>query len=662
MHNDDTTYDATMIDCTWFLAKKRGQKADKYLTGLTELMRRSQGTLLENTRKCIAMFQWGGGGLGTDDSDDPVLEEACNAFNAAQNVIETTHSKVCKSRILPMPLTAGGGYLQRHAAKQLGKALEAEFDENDVDQIKEDVVMDALVTAHGAGAAKVYARNGKVVIQHVPIEDVWFDPAETRYRRPSCCYHVMPLDKFVVLADYGGDDPDLEGTREERCAAIIRAASMATARQSLAGMVSPTQVEVVEAWHLPSCGPQNTNGEPDGEDPSDDSSGDLAEAAEPKHDGRHVIAIAGCTLVDEPWDGEGFPIEFYVPRKRRRSIWGLSMMFDLVAPQREFEKLTAKIQSQHQKMGVAGWIAPTSANFDPATITAGTFAGGFLAEFAGQVGPVPVIVDPVAQSTYAYKDSIPRDMMQYEGVSSLSASSQLPSGLQQASGKALQVFEDFESERLLPYHRELERWTMRLSWLIVRTAHAIVKDGGNPSVKHRGKYGTEPLKWKDVLPKSLDELVLRVFPVSQLSKQPSALFAQLTELLNAQAITTEQFKRLFDLPDLEAENQLDTADTDIIDRNMDLMITTGRYLSPEPFDNFDLLIQRAGKMINLCRTQEVPDARIKLLRDYIEDAKGLQQQIKDEQAKKDAEAAAAAPPMGPPPGIPPMPNMPPMAA
>lgn len=654
---DAVASDSLHSDVTWFLAKKQGRKAHDYLTGLTEEMRRSQGNLYENTRKCIAIFQWGGDARNLEDEDDPVLEETCNAYNAAQNVIETVQSKICKSRILPMPLTDGVGYLQRHQAKQIGKALEGTFDEHDVDQIKEDVVMDALVTAHGAGAVKVFAsRSGKLVVQHVPIEDVWFDSAETRYRRPRCCYHVMPIDKFVMLAEYGEEDPDLEGTRGERRDAILRASQKAVSKQTLAGTHSPTQIEVVEAWHLPSECEDEDDGAGD-----DASSGDVNEAAEPKHDGRHVIAIAGCTLVDEPWDGESFPIEFYVPRKRRRSIWGLSMMFDLVAPQREFEKLTAKIQNAHQKLGVNGWMAPKAAMFNAREIVSGTFAAGWVAEYDGQTAPTPCVVEPVAQGTYAYKDSIPRDMMQYEGVSSMSASSQLPAGLQQASGKALQVFDDSESERMLPYHRELERWTMRVAWLIVRTAFAIVKSGKNPSVKHVGKYGTEPLRWRDILPKSLADITMRVFPVSQLSKQPSALFAQLTELLNAQAITVEQFKRLFPLPDLEAENQLDTADTDIIDRNMDIMITKGTYLSPEPFDDLDLLIKRAGKMINLCRTQEVPEARIKLLHDWIEDAKGLQETIAAEERKKQAEAAAAAappmqmgpPPMGGPPGMPP---------
>jgi hypothetical protein len=659
--------DAQHADCPWFLAKAKGRAAHESLTGLTEEMRRKQGSLLENTRKCIAIYQWGAGAENCQDDDDPVLSEEINAYNAAQNVVETTHSKVCKSRILPMPLTEGGGYLQRKQAKEIGKALEGEFDKHEIDQIKEDVVMDALVTAHGAGAIKVYAsRTGKLMVQHVPIEDVWFDPAETRYRRPRCLYHVMPIDKFVVLAEYGEDDEDLEGTREVRRAAIIHAASLERGRQNVGGRWSPTQIEVVEAWHLPS-----NDCDEDEDEESDDATEEAEDGEEPAertHDGRHVIAIAGCTLVDEPWDGKSFPIEFYVPRKRRRSIWGLSMMFDLVAPQREFEKLTRKVQVAHQKLGVNGWTAPKDARLNAREIVAGTEAAGFVVEYDGQQGPSPLVVEPVSQGTYAYKDSIPRDMMQHKGVSSLSASSQLPAGLQQASGKALQVFEDFESERLLPYHRELERWTMRVAWLIVRTIHGIVQSGKSPTVRYQGKHGSENLKWKEVLPKKLSALVMRVFPVSALSKQPSALFAQLTELLNAEAITVEQFKRLFSLPDLEAENQLDTADTDIIDRNMDIMITTGRYLSPEPFDDLPLLIKRAGKMINLCRTQEVPEPRLKLLSDYIEDAKGLMDQMAEAERAKQAEAAAKAaaamPPPPPPPvlDMPPMPAAPPMAA
>jgi hypothetical protein len=639
-YEDDALHD----DTCWFLAQARKEKAGPRLVTLCRELAMRQETLLANTDKCIAVFQWGGEYKNTDPGDHAPIEDSLCTFNAAQNTVETVFSKVIKSRIAPMPLTTGGGYLQRHRAKQMGKAIEGVLDDNDADAIEEDVVMDALVTDHGAGAVKVIECHDQVKLEHVPIEDVWFDEAEIRHRSPRCCYHVPRegMDKYVAIEQYAGeeDPPGAVGTREQRRQAILKAAATPASWRSKSMLHPKHRVDIFEAWHLPS-GPPEEYEDKDGE-------------KKYRHDGRHVVAVEGedGTLIDEPWDGEGgFPILMYAPRKRRRSIWGLSLMRDLVAPQREYEKLTMKIQNQHQKMGTSGFAASKQSEVNARELKTGTFAAGFLLEFEGAQPPIPLTPEPVAPGTYQYADSIPRNMSERKGVSTLSTASQVPAGLSQASGKALQVFEDVEDVRLLPYHRERERFKIALSWLIVCTAKRIVDRGVKYKARYRGKKGIESIDWKEVL-MDKDDFVLKVFPVSQLSKQPAARFAQLTELLNAQAITVEQFKRLYELPDLESETELDTADTDVIDRAMDIMVTTGRYLSPEPFDNLELILQRAGKFYNVCRQQEVPDYRLKLLRDYMEDTEGLI-------AEKKARAAAA---MAPPPGAgmpPPMPGAPP---
>ena len=262
-------------------------------------------------------------------------------------------------------------------------------------------------------------------------------------------------------------------------------------------------------------------------------------------------------------------------------------------------------------------------------------------------------------------------MSERKGISTLAAASQLPAGLQQASGKALQVFEDFEDVRLLPYHRERERFKIGLCWLIIHAAKRIVDRGVKYKARYRGKHGIEAIDWKDVLQDSKDA-ILKVFPISQLSKQPSALFAQLTELRSAGDITPEQFKRLFGLPDLEAENELDTSDTDVIDQTLDLIVVEGRYLSPEPNDNLALALARASKFYNLCRIHEVPEGRLKLVLDYITDVKAMMKPPKVDPSLTQAPPAApmaGGPPMPPDPGMmppdagaPPMPPMPQMAA
>ncbi len=649
----------TTDDCVWFVAKARGKASGPRLVALCDEMERQQATLIENTDRCIAVFQYGGDAKDLDPQDHYPIDEASLTYNAAQNAVETVHAKVIKSRIAPMPLTNGGGYLQRHRAKEMGKAIEGVLDESECDQIEEDVMMDALVTDHGAGAIKVLEVRGRdgeerVKLEHVPIEDVWFDEAEIRQRKPSCTYHVPRdgYDAHKVLELYareGDDYPGLVGTVESRRAAILSAASKrdTSARGRKVTPMSKYRVDVYEAWHPPTCFEEYD----EDEEYDDEETGEKAtrKVRKVKHDGRHVVAVPGPdgTLIDEPWEEDHAPILLMVPRPRRRSIWGLSLMRSLLAPQREYEKVTLKIQHQHQKMGVSGFSAPKQAEVNVREITAGTFGAGFLMEHEGPVGVTPLVTEPVAQGTYAYAESIPRNMLERNGISTLSASSQVPAGLSQASGKALQVFEDFEDVRLISYHRARERWKVALSWMIVRACKRIVERNGSYRVGYRGKQGLEHIDWKDFLDliKDKDSFVLKVFPVSQLSKQPAAKFAQLTELLNAGAITVEQFKRLFELPDLEAENQLDTADTDVIDRAMDIMVTTGRYLSPEPFDNLDLIIQRAGKFYNLCRQQEVPENRLQLLRDYMEDAKTLK-------TPPAPEAMPGAPAGMPPPGGP----------
>lgn len=253
-----TKDDALTDDCTWYLASARGKPAGPRLVTLCQEMATEQATLRVNTDKCIAVFQWGGDSKDMDPEGHCPIEENLVSFNAAQNAVETVHSKVIKQKIDPMPLTTGGGYLQRHRAKQMGKAIQGVLDDNNAHAIESDVVMDALVTDHGAGAIMVLDCHDHIKLQHVPIEDVWFDEAETRHRTPRCQYHVprTGMDLYVALERYANprDDgqPGFVGTAAERRDAILRAASKSSTWRTKVHTASASRkVEIYEAWHLP---------------------------------------------------------------------------------------------------------------------------------------------------------------------------------------------------------------------------------------------------------------------------------------------------------------------------------------------------------------------------------------------------------------------------
>lgn len=645
-------------DAMWWNAWQREHEAHEILIEYVDRMKGNQATRYTNWRKLISIFEWGFRSAAFDSVQEAAVDESLNAYNAAQNVIETVHSKICKSRIVPMPLTSGGGYLQRKRAKDLQKALEGEFDENNVDQIKEDVVMDALVL--GAGFAKVFCEWGKIKIEHVPTEDIVVDDGEGRQRRPRSMYQVTKMDRFVVLEQYGGEDSSLHGEKAVRRTKIL-SCPCDSGRDGTTS-VQQDQIRIVEAWHLPSR--PLTDKEDDDEEEANDNAA--------KHDGRHVIAIDGCTLVDEPWERSCFPFAAYIPRKRRRSFWGLSAMHALAAPQNEFERTTAKIQQAFQKMSGGHFLVPTGANVNVRSMD-NDF--GTVLEFDGPQPPQEWNPSPVSPQMFEYQNQIPSLMLQHMGVSAMSTSSQIPAGLQQASGKALQVFDDVEAERLRAYHSELDRWHVDLAALIILEARELTESGEAYTVRYRGKKAIEEVDWKKVLVDE-SEFVLKVFPISILARSPAAKFEQLQEMLNAGAITVEQFRRLFELPDLEAENEIDSADTDIVDRNLDIIVVEGRYLSPEPFDNLQLAKTRASKFYNVCRANQVPDDKLELLRNYISDCDALTQQAASASAPPGGAPApgpgmppgAASPlpppgatgPMPPPPMMPP--GMPPMAA
>lgn len=617
----------------WWDAHNRDEAPHQSLTSLVETFKTSQSTFLWNTRKLIAMFEWGTRRVAGPMSDDTwantttiPLDESINTYNHAQNTIETMHSKICKVRIIPMALTEGGNWFERDRAKKLSRALEGEGDESSIDQIKEDVVMDALVTDHGAGCAKVCSVNGKVSAQHIPIEDIFFDEAEVRYRKPQCLYQRMIMDRFVALDMFAGPDtegPGFYGTRAEREKIILRAQK---APRTYTTEASLDQIEVWEAYRLPTgCVDVDDDGT------VKDSKG-----------GRHTIILGDGTMLDEPWTRDTFPFSFYVPRLRRRSVWGLSVMRCLAAPQREHDRVTYRIQKAVQKMAGSHIIASRQANVNPREIDndAGTFF-----EYDGQIPPMTFNPSPIDGAVFQYRNGIPNEMRQSVGMNDMSTTGVVPAGLSSASGKALTVFEDQENQRLKPYHNALERWFIKLWWLMVDEARDIAKRDGEYCSKYVGKNSVEKLKWKEIL-KDKADFVLKVFPIGQLSQSPPAKFAQLEQLLNAGVITTEQFARLYGLPDVEEELELQTAGTQIILKNLDYIIMTGKYVSPSPFDNLTESVRIGNAYYAKVRLEEgIPPERVALVMQYVQDSQYMIDDAKGPPPGPEVMPMDAAPPM-----------------
>lgn len=607
--------------------KENKKRAGGMMVELIRTQRRKQQSRYINLRRLIACYEYGYKSSDRLSNKQSYLDDVILTFNAAQNAVDTVVSQVAAPNVSPMAITEGGTWTQRDQAEKLTHCLQGQFDEFDFDRcIKPDVIRDFALT--GLGAVKLigdYA-SGCLRAERPNVLDLTFDDAESRYGTPRCMYHTQLMDRYLVADMYGEADEDFEGGAQLRREKILKCA--AAKADEWDAELSDSIIEVHEGWHLPSRAPNPS-------DPDDKGSGD----------GCHVIAIDGQVLLYEKWDWDRFPFAFFIAKRSRQGVWGIPVMRQLVSMQREFERIMIKLQKAHQRMGGAHILVNRAAKVATRQLTNDS---GTVIEWEGTIPPQEWTPGAANAQTYQWAQQLPDMGLRFCGISPMSAQSQIPAGLQQASGKALQTFEDAENRRMIEWHRELERFTLDLADLTIRTCREMVANDVDVKTRYKSDKGFAQISWKEVL-LDQEDFTLRIFPVNALSQTPSAKLQQASELLQMQAITKEDWRKLTDIPDLKAKNDLDLADEDIIDKNMDYMVRTGKYTQPEPFDNLQMIVQRAGKYYNLCRLQEVAESKLALIRQYAADAKAL----------LDRQQQPAAPPGAPPmpPGGPgPMPN------
>jgi hypothetical protein len=213
----------------------------------------------------------------------------------------------------------------------------------------------------------------------------------------------------------------------------------------------------------------------------------------------------------------------------------------------------------------------------------------------------------------------------------------------------MQLFEDIEAGRSVIEDRNGERWVIDIAKLMIFEIKSLVEKQGSYKTKYNNKYVTEDIDWADLVD-DLENYTISIFPVSMLAKTPSAKYEQLQEMFNQGLISAEQFRRLYDIPDLEAENNLNMSSEEIILKDLDSMVLDGKQRAPEPFDNAYIAKDLAVKFYNLCRVNSVPEDRLKLLRNYIVYCTQRIDQQEAKQMQMQAQAQAPAPEMMPPQG------------
>jgi hypothetical protein len=534
------------------------------------------------------------------------------SLNVSASCADTLTAKIAKNQPRPSFITSGTSYAKQKAAKKLDKFMRGVFQETKVHREAVEVFLDACI--FGTGALKGYLAEdtGRLKFERRFPGNLFVDDADGLNGRPTQLFERAWVDREKLLEEYGEDE-------EKRLA--IEAATAGEAGDRMRGLGD--SVEVWEGWHR--------------------KSGSKAK------DGRHVIAIDGCALVDEPWTGDSFPFVFLHYTKRRLGFWGQGLVERLVGIQVEINRLLQSISEQLRRRGRGRIFVELGTKVNPASITNG------IADIVHYTGHPPVVdsSNAVAAEEFMQLDRLYQRAFQEIGVSELSASAKKPSGLDAAV--ALREYSDIESERFAIISRAYENFFVDVAELAISLVGAKSR-GYQVTVPH--KRAVEQVDWRDI---QLDreEYCIQVFPVSSLPQHPAARLQRVKELREEGLIPDmAEYRRLLDFPDLESHDNYANAALDDADETIGKILDADDPELPmvEAFQNLPLMRERATAAYLRYRHTDIGEERLDMLRQLIDACATAEIEIQEASAPPPA-APMAMDPMAPgaaAPAVPPM--------
>jgi hypothetical protein len=532
-------------------------------------------------------------------------------FNVVRNVCETLLARAGKHQPAPQIHTVGGVWKVQRRAKAMGRFVAGDWERLKADRMRRDQLLDCLIT--GVGLIKVYPWQGQVAWSRIRTENWLAHPRELLVGRVRTRYEIAVVPREVLAAEWADNAHEiLNGTHKAPAEALDGADDE-----------DDDLVLTIEAWHLPYAM---------------DDNGDFI-------GGRHVVITPDCTLEDGSWDIDRFPVsELHMPGDTlgRNGIGYPERLAGLQAAQNRLAETADEVA---RLMPPKYALLNTKLMEDQVT----NLPAEFLS-FAGQ-GSVSVLSANVDLMACMQAAAMQRaEMYRIEGISEDSAQGTVPTNLD--SGKAQLVHRDSNAERHVEIIQRVEENTCDLCRLHIDTCEMIAASGDAARlVVHTGGKLLDELKYTDVT-LGKNPYVVRVAPINKFANSPEGLQTQLMELASRQLISMEEFRRLYDLPDLDRSNDLAFAGQDkamqLVEAALDGKTVTCNRHCDKPF-----LLKYGWQSYAIADIEGADDSDLERLLDLLGQTQSLIDQELAEAQRKAVEAQAGAmPPAMPPPDAP----------
>lgn len=557
-------------------------------------------------------IQIAGWGYAAWSTRGPLLSERLS-MNVVKACVDSCTAEIA-AVATPKPtfLTVDGDWEKQQQAKNLERSVEGCFYEGDAN---ESFVRAFSVGANmGTGPVKIYAdhEHGRVAYENVLPWEIVTDDGESIYGKPRSMYQRRFVDRRRVMELFAADDQEKQ--------AKIAVCQVDSEDTEFAYNTTADQILVTEGWHLPS--------------------------KKGAGDGRHVVAVDGCTLVDEPWTRSRFPFEFFRWSDPRVGFWGIGIAEELTGIQTEINKLLRQIQrgmhliTGHYLVHSGSDVTTQHIHNDLAAIV----------KYSGQppVYQAPSIISP---EIYQHLNGLYARAFELVGVSQLQATGQKPAGLN--SGAAQREYQDIQSKRFAEKSKRYDKFVLNCAKQTVECAKELAA-AGNYKIRAVSRKSIEYIDWGEINLAETD-YAIELLPTSSIPSTVSGKMEWAEDMSRIGQIPPEDMMEILDFPDIERYAKLANADRNVINRNIAHMLKTGEVVTPEPYDNHPLALKLCRQNYHAWRLDGAPQDRLQLLRDYM-DATIAYMEPPAEPPPPEGPPMGA--PMEPPPGPPMMPPSP----
>jgi len=530
-------------------------------------------------------------------------------LNVVSAVIDTLTSKLAVEQPRVVALINGADFDIRSKARKLQKFVDGILESSGAQEEALKAFRDAQIV--GTGVLRVYDEWGNIKCERVPKHEILVDEEEAFYGKVTQAHQFKVISRSKLIEMFPNKKRQ------------IKQAS----RVDSEGAVNDTDisdlVEITESWHLPS-GPG-------------------------AKDGRHVISIDTCDLVDEQYFHSCFPLVFVHWKEPIFGFWGTGIAEEIKPLQIEINRLLIHAQKSMKAASNPMVFIPAGSAISKMHLSNEI---GVIVPFTGQP-PIIRTHQTVNPEIFQQIENLYRKCFEIVGVSMMSAAGKKPEGVNAAV--AMRELQNIESERFSVTLRGYSMAFVHLAEKMIKLAKDLfVHEEADTKVFIKSKGFLNTIDWATVDMEE-DQFVLDLDTANRLPLTRAGRISAITEWYQAGVIDADRWRELMNMPDTQEENELRDSAKEYIREVVNDILFDGVIIPPEEHDNLRFALEYSIMQYQRAKLEKYPDDRIDLLSQYISmiefKIKEAQSQMQAEQA---AQQAAAAPPQGRPPqgGIP----------